>query len=254
MQTVQRTPALAACAGRLRVARRRLKGTRPPLHSGSEGSATVLRRATLPRVPRATRNSGASVHEYALEFLYRDQDRRWVKHCVAPTIAWLKRASARQPCTFKLDHRAARIAKLHTVELVLRWDLDELARHDPGVREDVALFGKGATPHRERTAELAGYGLALVAISVLMPGRRVVAMPQYTPPDLLLDDTPDALRGVEVAARTSGGSAALRAVRETHAGSVGKRQQLLAMKDLVEAHLSLWCASPRVAEMLAVKP
>src|SRR5262249_56515344 len=60
------------------------------------------------------------------------------------------------------------------------------------------------TAEREHLAELAAYGLALVGISIWMPGRRAVTFREGLPPDILLDDTDGALRGVEAAGRTSG--------------------------------------------------
>jgi hypothetical protein len=50
---------------------------------------------------------------------------------------------------------------------------------------------------REHVTELAAYGLTFVAISLLVPGRRVVHMNMGVAPDLLFDVTPAALRGVE---------------------------------------------------------
>ncbi|WP_434048249.1 MULTISPECIES: hypothetical protein [Sorangium] len=67
-------------------------------------------------------------------------------------------------------------------------------------------------------------------------------------PDFLLDATPGALRGVEVAGRSSGGFSALRAVR------LEKGPGLLARRDIAEVHISLWCAVPRVSELYQVKP
>jgi hypothetical protein len=81
-----------------------------------------------------------------------------------------------------------------------------------------------------------------------MPGRRIVAWAKHSTPDMLLDPTPGALRGVEVAGRSRGGLPALRAALAR------KRAALDAMLDVVEAHVSLWCGSPRVALHVQVKP
>jgi hypothetical protein len=53
-----------------------------------------------------------------------------------------------------------------------------------------------------------------VAISALMPGRRVKTMNKGFAPDILLDVTPNALRGVETAGRTKGGRSELLTVRD----------------------------------------
>ncbi len=75
------------------------------------------------------------------------------------------------------------------------------------------------------------------------------------PPDIVLDDTDGALRGVEVAGRSSGGHGALRFVLEGMKDEPGgKRAQLVARSDIAEAHVSLWCADPRVSLLLQVKP
>ena len=69
----------------------------------------------------------------------------------------------------------------------------------------------------------------------------------YTP-DMLLDATPGALRGVEIAGRSRGGFASLRA-------ALAQKQALLVrMADVAEAHVSLWCGSPRVSLLVQVKP
>jgi hypothetical protein len=107
--------------------------------------------------------------------------------------------------------------------------------------------------------QLAAYGLAFVAISVLMPGRRVLLMQRGVAPDLLFDTTPGALRGVEVAGRATGGRAALATVRNGTPSKRGtpddhaKAPQLQARIDLAEVHLSLWCGSPRVSIMEQLK-
>ncbi|WP_437718794.1 hypothetical protein WMF45_21700 [Sorangium sp. So ce448] len=134
------------------------------------------------------------------------------------------------------------------MEVALVWNMEALERHDADLRAKVARLRSGRTVDRERVTENAAYGLALVAISALMPGRRVITMCRDEAPDFVLDATPGALRGVEVAGRSSGGLSALRAVR------LEKGPRLIARKDIAEAHLSLWCADPRVSELYQVKP
>lgn len=106
----------------------------------------------------------------------------------------------------------------------------------------------GRTAQREHVVELAGYGLALVAISALLPGERVVDMERFRAPDLLLDNTPGRLRGVEVAARSTGGAGALTGMRNE------KIALILPRTDVVELRLSLWCGDPRMGVFAKVKP
>jgi len=129
-----------------------------------------------------------------------------------------------------------------------------LQKYESVVLERAGRMEKGFTAQREHVTELAAYGLAMVAISVLMPGRRVIHMQKGQCPDLLFDDDPYALRGVEVAGRSEGGMRVLRQVRNGARSELGKEKQLLARPQVAEAHLSLWCASPRVAIMAKVKP
>jgi len=111
------------------------------------------------------------------------------------------------------------------------------------------------TADREHLVELAAYGLALVRISIWMPGRRAITFREGLPPDILFDDTDGAVRGVEASGRTSGGFGALRVVLEgTKEAPGGKRAQLTDRSDVAEAHVSLWCGEPPVALLLQVKP
>jgi hypothetical protein len=138
--------------------------------------------------------------------------------------------------------------------LALTWDFQQLAKRDGTLRQRVRRMRSGRTPHREHVTEVAAYGLALVAISVFLPGRRVVAWARHVAPDLLLDATPTARRGVEVAGRARGGRAALRAISEGSGSVPGKALLLREDPEIAEAWLSLWCGSPAVAAMMHVKP
>ncbi|MBN1610145.1 MAG: hypothetical protein JW940_26195 [Polyangiaceae bacterium] len=89
---------------------------------------------------------------------------------------------------------------------------------------------------------------------MLLPGRRAVGWSRWVAPDILLDDTPGAVRGVEVAGRSKGGLHALRLILEGRPGATGKRQDLAARPDLVEAYVSLWCATPAVSLWAQVEP
>lgn len=106
----------------------------------------------------------------------------------------------------------------------------------------------GRGPQREHVVELAAYGLAFVAISAWMPGRRVITFRKGSAPDMLFDVTPGVERGVEVAGRSDHGYAALRVVRDE------KAPTLRALVNVAEVHLSLWCADPRVSLWEQVKP
>ena len=193
--------------------------------------------------------AAASHRTYALEQLYVDQDRDWVIDTVPAVLAWLPVVhDPKPPFAFSLAHAPTPAQAPMRSTLALTWDVDALAAHDPAVRDRARRMRSGRTAQREHVAELAAYGLALAAISVLLPGRRVVDMEHLRAPDLLLDATPGACRGVEVAARSSGGWPALRRVRQE------KRALLRAKTDVVEAHLSLWCAWPRAAEFCMVVP
>lgn len=198
------------------------------------------------------------VIDYPLEQLYSDQDFDWVVDTVPGVLAWVPghaKERHRQPFRFTVHHQPTREARTEALQLSLRWDIEQLAARDSAVRERAARMRAGRTAQREHVTELAAYGLALVAVSVFLPGRRVVSMRKGLPPDLLLDVTPGALRGVEVAGRSQGG---LRVLEELRHGDgrdePGKQPLLLARADVVEAWLSLWCVSPYVSLMAKVKP
>jgi hypothetical protein len=200
-------------------------------------------------------------HSYALEQLYRDQHRDWVVDAIPPVLAWLLPAKSRRvgpPFLFKVEHSVLGQPS-RQCSIALDWDVGALQLEDSDVLCRSSRMRSGRTVFNEHLPELAAYGLALVAISVLMPGRRVIHKNIGSAPDLLFDVTPMALRGVEVAGRTSGGLAALRGVRDGQPASsradarTGKKAQLIARVDVAECHLSLWCASSLVAFQEQVK-
>lgn len=185
---------------------------------------------------------------YALERLFEDQDEGYVIDCIAPVLAWVpgrSQAKSRQPFVFPVDQSLG--GKTTHFALALTWDVAVLAKRVPGVEAHTARLQANKSPQREHVTELAAYGLSLVAISVLFPGRRVVGYSQGAPPDILFDATPAALRGVEAAGRSRGGRRALLEVREE------KLPALLAQVDIAEVHLSLWCKSARHGIMEEVK-
>jgi hypothetical protein len=205
---------------------------------------------------------------YALEDLYIHQDRDLVAETIPAVLAWLNYTTVALPVRFQISVPSTGPGP---VVLALTWDLTALEHQDPGVKQRAYRLLTGRSPQREHVAELAGYGLAMVAISILLPARRVVEYRRGLAPDLLLDNTPGALRGIEVAARKSGGFSALRTIRmgtparftkpsrgrkrrRKRRAIKGKASQLRAMQDVTEAHLSLWCCTPQVSEFVQVKP
>lgn len=203
-----------------------------------------------------------TVFPYSLERLFVDQDRDLVIDSIAAVLAWVPgtiRRKVTKPFVFPLDHAQAGVTAAHSLDLT--WDDNALEALDPGVTARADRLRGGRTVQREHVTELAAYGLAFVAVSALMPGRRVTAMMMGAAPDFLFDVTPGALRGVEVAGRESGGRRALLAVRDgtkptvrNPSGTQGKAQQLLARIDVAEVHLSLWCASARLGIMEQLRP
>ncbi len=171
--------------------------------------------------------------------------------CIAPLLAWLPQGGA-TPLVVAVEHRT--VNRSEDVTLTTSWSLPTLQGLIPGLSDHTRRLRKATSPQREHVTELASYALAFVAISALMPGRRVVRFHKGYAPDLLFDITPTALKGVEVAGRTSGGRAALRAVRDGSKSQPGKAPQLRAEPTIVEAHLSLWCATPCVGLWEQVKP
>jgi hypothetical protein len=185
---------------------------------------------------------------YSLEKLYLDQAPDHVMEVMAPTIAWLSEASSlHKRVSFDLWHGATR-KRAAQQEMVINWDPTVLAAYDADVIARAERIREGRSALTEKCTELAGYGLALSAISVFLPGRRVVAWRKWSAPDLLLDATPGKLRSVEAAARSTGGSGALRRLLSE------KRTALGRLPDVAEAHVALWCRRPRVGMMIRVRP
>lgn len=193
---------------------------------------------------------------YALERLYEDQSPELVTDTIPAVLAWLAPSAPSDALdiSFQVQSTPAGAQTAEEVRLLLAWSLGALEAHDPGVRGRIERMRTRRTADREHITELAAYGLALVGMSVWMPGRRALAFREYAPPDILLDATDGALRGVEVAGRSGGGLSPLRVVLEGKRAKGGKRAELMDRSDIVEAHVSLWCARPRVSIMLQVKP
>ena len=200
-------------------------------------------------IPEGVQRDSSAI-TYALENLYRDQDFDWVVDTIPAVLAWVPAtARERAPFVFGLSRSEGKPpGAVGSDSLSLTWNLGALEARDPTLRERARRMRAGRTAQREHVVELAGYGLALVAISALLPGERVVDMARYRAPDLLLDNTPGRLRGVEVAARSAGGVGALTGMRND------KIALILPRKDVLELHLSLWCGDPRMGLFARVKP
>jgi hypothetical protein len=194
---------------------------------------------------------------YALERLYEDQEPDLVADTIPAVLAWLglNSDSAGPSSSFKVRLGGASARTTEDIVLMLRWNADALDRRCPGTLARARRMRSRKTADREHLVELAAYGLALVGISVWMPGRRAITFREGLPPDILLDDTDGAVRGVEVAGRTTGGFSALRIVLEGSKQTPGgKRSRLVERSDIAEGHVSLWCIAPPVSLLLQVKP
>jgi hypothetical protein len=189
--------------------------------------------------------------EYQLEQLYEDQDPDFVVDSIAHLLCWLDPQGSKRSHRFELREQLAKGHVDH--ELILSWNFKLLATRDPRLDTDLRRFREGKTLTGEDLPKYAAYGLALVAISCLLQ-RRVVHIARFRPPDLLLDTTPGALHGVEVAGRTTQGYSAFSQAIEGTKNKEGKRAQLRRRADVAEAYLSLWCREPKVSIWEKVKP
>jgi hypothetical protein len=193
---------------------------------------------------------------YALERLYEDQEPDLVADTIPATLAWFAGPREDDSLSHAIDvRRGMGRTPVHNETLVLSWDEQALERRGAGTLERARRMRSKRTADREHVTQLAAYGLALVGLSVWMPGRRAITFREGLPPDILFDVTDGAVRGVEVAGRETGGFGALRIVLEgSKAQPGGKRAQLIARSDVAEAHVSLWCVTPRVSMQIKVKP
>ncbi|HEX2574327.1 MAG TPA: hypothetical protein VH877_32565 [Polyangia bacterium] len=180
-----------------------------------------------------------------------------VLETIPAVLAWVPGKTQRtstSPFLFSVEKVVPTGGDRMTVPIELSWDEGALTSRDPLIPDRARRMRSGKTAQREHVTELAAYGLAFVALSVLFPGRRVIGFRKGLPPDLLFDVTPGNLRGIEVAGRTRGGEKALKDIRDGSKNKPGKRAQLIARIDVAEAYLSLWCSSPRVGTFWQVKP
>lgn len=193
---------------------------------------------------------------YTLERLYEDQEPDLVADTIPAVLAWLgpSQGGGALPLSFEVRRGADKKASSND-KIVLRWDERKLERRSAGTLARAQRMRSRKTAEREHVTQLAAYGLTFVGISIWMPGRRAITFREGLPPDILFDDTAGAVRGVEASGRASGGFGALRVVLEgSEREPAGKRAQLVARADVVEAHVALWCAQPRVSMLLQVKP
>lgn len=188
---------------------------------------------------------------YKLEQLYEDQEPGYATDTIPHLVCWLDPKAQQSSHRFELREQGVEGSINH--ELTVSWDVRKLATQDPRFEADILRYREGKTKKTltgEDRAKYAAYGLALVAVSCLLR-RRIIDVSFYRAPDLLLDKTSGALRGVEVAGRTIKGYAAFAQVLD---GTSGKRAQIKAKEDVVEAYISLWCSDPKVSVWEQVKP
>jgi hypothetical protein len=188
---------------------------------------------------------------YDLEQLYEDHEPGLALEAIPHLLCWLDPKERQSSHRFELREQTRKGPVDH--ELQVSWDVVRLAERDPRLRMDLARFRSGITFSREHRTELAAYGLALVATSCILR-RRVIGVSYFRTPDLLLDTTPGALCGIEVAGRTSKGYTALAQALDGAPGKPGKRAQLRTRAGIIEAYISLWCSEPMVSIWEKVKP
>jgi hypothetical protein len=118
-------------------------------------------------------------------------DRDWVIGAIPAVLAWVPGGGGRrQPYAFEIEHLSASNGRPKKLSLAVGWSVEALERHDPSLRDSVRRMRAGRTVQREHIVELAGYGLAFCAISVLLPGERVVDMERGRSPDFLFESPP----------------------------------------------------------------
>jgi hypothetical protein len=126
---------------------------------------------------------------YALERLYEDQEPDLVTDTIPAVLAWLGATGEGPALSFSV-RIGAKPAKEETLRLGYNGRV--LEGRCSGTLDRARRMRSRRTADREHVTELAAYGLALVGISVWMPGRRAITFREGLPPDILLDDT-DAL-------------------------------------------------------------
>jgi hypothetical protein len=184
---------------------------------------------------------------FALDRLFDEHERWIVRDALPATLVWIGSTSASGEVELEID-----VTRRHArsrLRVAVTWDWATLDRHDPDLRDRTLAIrqGRSIVSERQKVTEFAGYGLALVATSLILPGRRIRKMTIAGPPDLLFDDDPGALRGVEVAARTRASRSVLASLGRS------KTASLRARTTVAEAWLSLWSSKPRVSLYLRAR-
>lgn len=139
---------------------------------------------------------------YDLVDLFKDQPEWFGRETIPHLLAWLR--DVRSPAAFRLQRTDAPETRLE-----LRWMTASLTTHVPRLGEEVRRLAEGRSVQVEQIPQYGAYALAGVVASAILQ-RRVVSLRTWQPPDLLFDDTPGSLRGIEVAGRSSKGLAGLR--------------------------------------------
>lgn len=188
---------------------------------------------------RSVVNSAADV-AYDLGQLFEDHPAWFAEETIPHLFAWL--ALTRSPLRFQVHLPDGKATKL-----TVRWSPQDLRRRVDDLAGRVQRLTEGRSIQVEQVPQYGAYGLAGV-VSARILKRRVVALNAWSAPDLLFDDTPGALRGVEVAGRSHRGAAGLREL------AAAKATSLRHASGVAEAWLSLWCTAPTVSLLLKVRP
>ncbi len=180
----------------------------------------------------------AAAVRYDLSDLFRDQPPWFGRETVPPMLAWL--GDPAPPLRFLLREGASERP------LELHWRAATLQKEIPDLDDQIARLSARRSVRLEQVPQYGAYAFAGVVASAILL-RKVVATGQWIAPDLLFDETPGALRCIEVAGRSSGG------LRELEKLAEQKSARLASRDDVTEAWISLWCATPRVSLCLKAR-
>lgn len=175
---------------------------------------------------------------YDLADIFRDQPMWFGRETIPPMLAWLGEPTP--PLRFLLRQGRAE------TPLELHWRTTALRDAIPGLDDEVARLVSRRSVRLEQIPQYGAYALAGVLASAILE-RKVVSLGQWVAPDLLFDETPGALCGVEVAGRSTGG------LRELNKLGAQKSVSMASRDDVAEAWISLWCATPRVSLCLKAR-
>ena len=189
------------------------------------------------------------MHRYALTRLFEEQPEAFVRPLIAPALSTWSPGEFPPPLAgvrrFSVEWTPIRGGEPESlVALRIEWQTEELRRRCHHLDSELDAIRSTVTLLSEHTTELAAYAVALCALGVVLPGRRVESFNPGQTPDLLLSPAGDV--GVEVAGRSSGGLAALKRLAapnrngRSNAERAGKRDWLRRSEHLTSAYLSLW--------------